>query len=244
MPAGTARVIAVPWSHNQSCKPIPFERSVRWIADGTRGLFTAQLRPKAHWVSGVRTLDVFVPSWEPHTQEGAWVLWGSSSSTSDVALTPEQLMEVSDRLPTSAAMERDAVAALIPLTDWAREHPSLTRRYPFRAFARTLGAVRWSQAVRRVNHPLVQSCARRATEGLERGDQRRGAIPLQWGRALARIARRQAADARMPGARAAAPTRRPLLRCRPVSSGAPTPSRQPHAAVPFALHTLPGWRNR
>ena len=66
LPTRIARVLIVPWDYGADCQPTPYARSVRWVSEGTRGMFSATLRPKAEWVGGVPTLDAFTPELDPY----------------------------------------------------------------------------------------------------------------------------------------------------------------------------------
>ena len=52
------RIVVVPWAYSTTCRRMRWERSARWLAPDTRGLFGASLRDRAHWADGVPTVDL------------------------------------------------------------------------------------------------------------------------------------------------------------------------------------------
>lgn len=121
LPAGTDRVVLVPWSYDESCRRTRWGASARWVRPGERGLFWASLRPREQWADGVPTFDVMEPFQTPFPQKG---------DVGDALLTVEQAFELLQLLPLRREIEADAARAMAPLMEWARAHPDLACRYP------------------------------------------------------------------------------------------------------------------
>lgn len=130
------RVVLVPWDYGADCTPTPWARSARWVAPGTRGLFTATLRDRAHWAGGLPTFDVHAAGNDPFPQpDGDYDYDGEPDSL----LSIEEYFSVLELLPSIARADSSAEEAFRPLFRWAEAHPELARRYPARgmlSFAR------------------------------------------------------------------------------------------------------------
>ncbi|HEX2081630.1 MAG TPA: hypothetical protein VHG08_28260 [Longimicrobium sp.] len=125
---GADRVVLVPWGYSAECRMERWGQSARWVQPGERGLFLAFLRPRAAWVDGLPTLDVFEPYQLPFPQRVREGL--ADVGEADGLLTVEQAFEVIELLPRFSAYRENRPAALRPLLQWSRAHPELARRYP------------------------------------------------------------------------------------------------------------------
>lgn len=152
LPAGTARVVIVPWDYGPDCAPTLWARSFRWAAPGATGLFVAVLRDRAHWAGGVPTLDVHEPSWFPYTGR---VPGRSGPDDGAPPLSADELLGLYEVTPTGEEKRRDVEAATAPMLAWARRNPDLARREPA---ASALWSLRYDEEQRRVRaiaSPLV-----------------------------------------------------------------------------------------
>ena len=121
------RVVLVPWGYGPDCRPTPWTRSARWVAPGTRGLFTATLRDPAHWAGGLPTFDVHTPGGNPYPQA---VAPGLHDRTADSILAVHDYFSVLEMLPTLEQARSSPAEAYQPLFRWAEQRPELARRYP------------------------------------------------------------------------------------------------------------------
>ncbi len=101
LPGGTDRVVLVPWSYGADCRTMDWVGSARWAPVGTRGLYTASLRDRAHWVGGVPTLDVFTPGDDPFP-DGYEPWMGGNGDL----LTVDELFELMEILPVAGTLEK------------------------------------------------------------------------------------------------------------------------------------------
>jgi hypothetical protein len=154
LPARVPRVLIVPWDYGADCRPTPYARSARWVSEGVHGMFSATLRPKAEWVGGVPTLDVFTPELEPYpvgpNQQAARRREGADS-----ALTLDDMLVLMDKLPDAEAMRRDPERASMPLYAWVRADTLRTRLYPVRQILSWVKYSRQKFLLRTVHHPVI-----------------------------------------------------------------------------------------
>ncbi|HEU4557961.1 MAG TPA: hypothetical protein VFS20_08935 [Longimicrobium sp.] len=121
------RVVLVPWGYGADCGPTPWTRSARWVAPGTRGLFTATLRDPAHWAGGLPTFDVHTPGANPYPQT---VHPDRYDQEADSILSMDDYFSVLEILPSAEQANASAAEAFKPLFRWAEQRPELARRYP------------------------------------------------------------------------------------------------------------------
>lgn len=121
LPAGTERVLLVPWAYGADCTTYPWDHLQRWVEPGARGLFLGGLRERARWAGGVPTIDVHAPYQLPYTGRPR------SARDTTTALTPAELLSLYDALPGPGA---DPEARRVAARAWARAHPELARRRP------------------------------------------------------------------------------------------------------------------
>lgn len=124
LPAGTDRVVLVPWDLSPDCKLLLWMASARWMEPGKRGLFHGSLRDRANWVNGVPTLDVHQPWMQPYPDD---VILRHQAGP---LLTAEEAFELLETLPTYEEHTADGERAWARLREWVREHPALACRYP------------------------------------------------------------------------------------------------------------------
>jgi len=108
LPAGTTRVIIVPWDYDAGCTPVRWTGSWQWAPVDVRGLFRGTLRPREHWVDGVPTLDEYAPEHAPYPMRGS-ALRGLPGSAP--ALPLDTLFALIDELPDLRAARSDTVIA-------------------------------------------------------------------------------------------------------------------------------------
>jgi hypothetical protein len=154
LPTGVSRVLMVPWDYGADCQPTPYARSVRWVPAGTRGMYTASLRPKAAWVGGVPTLDVFAPELEPYPG-GEMQQAAMRRAQADSALGVDDMLELMDRLPDPEAMRRAPVDASARLYAWVRARPARARMYPVNRILSSVRADARRSALATVHHPAI-----------------------------------------------------------------------------------------
>lgn len=123
------RVVLVPWDYDAGCAPVPWARSAQWVDAGERGVFTARLREREHWVSDIPTFDVSAPQMVPYP---AAIPRGTRTAYVGAALSADELLDFMDSLPTSEEFRRDPPRALARIEGWARAHPELAARFPSR----------------------------------------------------------------------------------------------------------------
>jgi hypothetical protein len=124
LPAGTERVVLVPWDLTPDCKTIPWTASAGWMEPGKRGLFHGALRDPADWVDGVPTLDVTQPWAQPYPDD---VILQHQDGP---LLTADEALELVETLPTYEEYRAGGERAWARLRDWVRDHPALACRYP------------------------------------------------------------------------------------------------------------------
>lgn len=125
LPPGVHEVVLIPWDYDPACRPTPWARSARWVAAGTRGIYNATLRARAHWLNGVPTLDVMSPNFIPY--RGSAPQRDSSLPTS---LSIDELFAITPLLPDPDLLDTDAEAATAPLLAWAKANPEVANRPP------------------------------------------------------------------------------------------------------------------
>lgn len=131
LPAGTDRVVLVPWGLAPDCNTLLWTASARWREPGTRGLFHGLLRDRSDWVNGVPTLDVHQPWKQPYPDDN--ILRHQEGPL----LTVEEAFELLETLPTYEEYTADGERAWARLRGWAREHPALACRFPATEVLRT-----------------------------------------------------------------------------------------------------------
>ncbi|MBB4637460.1 hypothetical protein [Longimicrobium terrae] len=124
LPAGTDRVVLVPWGLDAGCHTVQWSSGARWIQPGMRGLVWSSLRPREQWVNGLPTLDVSGDYQAPSTGT-------VEEMPADSALTVDQLFDLVALLPESEADEAGKGDDQ-PLLRWAAANPGLARLYPAR----------------------------------------------------------------------------------------------------------------
>lgn len=134
LPVGSREAVLVPWDFSAGCQPVAWNRSARWLAPGTQGLFRARLRARAQWVDDIPTFDLHDPTQQPFPQaleRSPFRRAGGALAT----VTPEQLLRLLDEIPAlrtqpdsleeSELVRRlladTATARLYPVTEWVRE---------------------------------------------------------------------------------------------------------------------------
>lgn len=108
LPAGTTRVIIVPWDYDAGCSPVRWTGSWQWAPVEVRGLFRGTLRPREHWVDGVPTLDEHTPEHSPYPMRGS-TLRGLPGSAP--ALPLDTVFALIDELPDLRAARSDTMIA-------------------------------------------------------------------------------------------------------------------------------------
>lgn len=120
------RVVLVPWGMAANCAPTLWRGSARWVEPGARWFFTATLRDRAHWASGLPTFDMLWVDMFPYQQPASA---GRHDGRAD-SLTVEDYFVLMELLPTTEQVESSAAEAYAPLFRWAEEKPRLARRHP------------------------------------------------------------------------------------------------------------------
>ncbi|MGV3710401.1 MAG: hypothetical protein ACO1Q7_16330 [Gemmatimonas sp.] len=125
LPEGVREVVLIPWGASSLCHPIPWSMSVRWLEPGVRGVFTAELRAKSHWVNGVPTMDVFSPGALPYRPTTR-----NARNGQDAPLSADELLDVASQLPDPELMKIDSERAGRSFLDWAKSHRDVWKRSP------------------------------------------------------------------------------------------------------------------
>ncbi|MCE9601581.1 MAG: hypothetical protein K8S21_05110 [Gemmatimonadetes bacterium] len=134
-PAGATDVVLVPWDFDASCQPVTWGRSALWLAPGTAGLFSAELRDREHWVDGLPTFDVMTTAFHPYPIALESAARSRSGLRAPLALlTAEELLRFFDALPPRRTVP-DSLAALADLRRLAAD-PELAVKYPVTEFLR------------------------------------------------------------------------------------------------------------
>lgn len=129
---GEREAVAVPWSYDAACHPVPWARSARWVTDGRPGFYRARLRPSTEWSGGRPTYDVYHADIEPYPhgiffQRG---YRGTDSAQAATALTATEYFGLYAALPDAATKRCDPQRALRQLADWEAAHPDGADRFP------------------------------------------------------------------------------------------------------------------
>jgi hypothetical protein len=125
LPSGVREVVLIPWSYGSGCQPIVWLGSARWITSGTRGVFTAELRERSHWVDGVPTLDVFSTQFVPTRS-----VKPNSRNGELPELSADELLDVASHVPDPELLKRDPENASRDFLEWARANAHLSKRVP------------------------------------------------------------------------------------------------------------------
>ena len=154
LPSGVTQVVVVPWDYDPGCRPLPWGRSARFVAPGTRGLYVAELRAQEHWAGGIPTFDLHNPGHLPYTATTRIVGMGADTTVASL-LSPDQVFDFYQALPTRGQVEQERWQALGPLRAWVRAHPDQAERAPAeRLLWRVLHSL--SELDRReTDHPLL-----------------------------------------------------------------------------------------
>ncbi|MGV3710400.1 MAG: hypothetical protein ACO1Q7_16325 [Gemmatimonas sp.] len=125
LPEGVREVVIVAWAYSSTCQPVISMGSARWLRTGMRGVYTAELRARSHWVNGVPVLDVFSPEFVP-------VRSGNPNRPNGDApeLSADELLDVASRLPDPDEVRQNPERASRSFLQWAQANPQLTRRLP------------------------------------------------------------------------------------------------------------------
>ncbi len=123
------RVVLVPWGYGADCRTTIWMSSARWVEPGTRGLFTAALRDRAHWAGGLPTFDIFTPYSEPYPQNADSNRGGEAA---DSLLSIEDYASLLETLPVLGDDDSFPAGGYDALFRWARERPALAAMYPAR----------------------------------------------------------------------------------------------------------------
>lgn len=129
LPPDVRDVLLVPWDYAADCTTVPWSRSAGWLPDTLDGVFTATLRPRAHWAGALPTLDI-TPFHQPYRtapRDTAAPDWLPRSR-----LTAAQLLDLFDLLPANG-VPRDTIEALA-LATRLRDDPAFSGRYPATRF--------------------------------------------------------------------------------------------------------------
>lgn len=131
---GVARVVIVPWSYGPSCEPIAWRGSARWVPPGEPGMFNhrLRLRPTAHWVEGLPTLDAFMPYHQPYPLAASFRRGHGATDANRAQrwLTAAEYFELYSALPDWDAIRRDPEAARETIARWEGANPELARMHP------------------------------------------------------------------------------------------------------------------
>jgi hypothetical protein len=147
LPVDSEYLIVVPWDYGADCRPLPWQRSARFLEPGEEGLMFATLRDPEHWVDGVPTADFHLPYSQPYPRQAQFVL--------------RPLMSVEDAfrfhhvLPRPGDLRDDAAAAVAPLLEWARKNPKLARQGPANDMIQRHLRRITREEVRRLDVPVV-----------------------------------------------------------------------------------------
>jgi hypothetical protein len=129
LPPDVRDVLLVPWDYAADCSTVPWGRSAAWLPDTLDGVFTATLRPRAHWAGALPTLDI-IPFQQPYrtaARDTAAPDWLPRPR-----LTAAQLLDLLDLLPANG-VPRDTIEALA-LATRLRDDPVFSGRYPATRF--------------------------------------------------------------------------------------------------------------
>jgi hypothetical protein len=119
-------VVLVPWDFSASCEPVPWTRSARWLAPGTRGVFVGTLRERAHWVGDRPTLDV-TP--EVAVYPSPWPIRRPRQLDGPV-LSADEFLALYEVLPDGRSLRATPDSAVAPLLRWAQAFPELAAKQP------------------------------------------------------------------------------------------------------------------
>lgn len=123
------RVVLVPWGYRADCTTTAWSSSARWVEPGTRGVFTAALRDRAHWADGLPTFDIYTPYTQPYPQK-------ADDGEPGGLLSIEDYASVLETLPLVDEAGQFPAGAYDALFRWARERPALAGKYPVREMVR------------------------------------------------------------------------------------------------------------
>ena len=127
---GEGKALLVPWGYQANCSPAFWTSSALWNDPGSKGLFSAQLRPEREWVGGLPTFDVG-GAWHQPYLHGQYAHYERPESTAlQPELTLNELWELYEALPITDSLQANAARALEPAREWARSHPDQARRWP------------------------------------------------------------------------------------------------------------------
>lgn len=147
LPSGVKRVVLVPWDYGADCSATPWTKSAQFIAPGRRGVYSATLRNKSHWLNGVPVLDVYSPEYAPYT--GSFRNGMRGTVGNQQWLTADALFELVPLMPHPDSMKLDAQRATRPLLQWAEQHQDLAQQHPARDLVWTASSTVTSERTRR-----------------------------------------------------------------------------------------------
>lgn len=120
-----AQTEAVLVPYGWECRETWRWREARWAEPGAQVFIDAKLRPREQWADGLPTFDVeLVHDWYPDSYAGRL------ESDSVEMMTPAQVFELHQALPTFTPAREAPGPAYAPLLAWARGNPSLAARFP------------------------------------------------------------------------------------------------------------------
>lgn len=155
LPTGARRVVLVAWGYSADCKPVLNKGSAIWVLPGTRGVYSAVVRPREQWIGGVPVLDVFATAMKQPYVQGVQPYMTSRRLDAEKMMTADDVLSLLDLLPTREVLLRDPTSATGSLLSWARATPGQARLYPaveLLSIARSLEQRAQLQAVR---HPAT-----------------------------------------------------------------------------------------
>ena len=131
-------VLLLPWSYRGDCQTTLWEGPMPWAPVDSVGFVRGVLQSQDAAVGGVPTLDVRRAYWEPYPYGTLARSRRRRGARTD--LSPEQLWELYQLLPSDANDDAEMRAAWDRVEIWVAEDSSLLEVYPLQ------GILRWMQA--------------------------------------------------------------------------------------------------
>ena len=124
---GAHDVVIVYWSSDGMCRPaLRLERTPA-LAVGERLFLTATLRDSAHWVAGLPTFDMTTEHFSHYEREHR----RRPTERAEQPILAREVLSAYEALPAYETLRhQESAAALAPLREWARSHPTLTDQNP------------------------------------------------------------------------------------------------------------------
>jgi hypothetical protein len=119
----------VAWKHTPDCKPVAWKTLPPWEGKSEPAVYSGRLRPRAAWIKGVRTYDVYLaslqPIWTP-TDHRVGFFSGSPIATA------QEFFDFHANLPTDQELAAKSPVALKRLDAWEAANQKVAASEPIR----------------------------------------------------------------------------------------------------------------